>query len=271
MTTIYTTHPRYVEHTLSGHPEHSGRIQSVWETLNTSGLAARMTQIEATMATDEQILYVHTKEYLDLLNIIAIGHGLVMIGAGMDTYALPVSPEIARLAAGGVIQAVDEVLRGNAHNGLAVVRPPGHHAIPQRGMGFCLLGNIAMAARHAQYIHGVERILIVDFDVHHGNGTQDMFYDDDGVLFISTHQSPFYPGTGRINETGIGLKLRGLRQGALFRLSMRCCVAMLIMGWQQCVRRGIMPFHSAAWASVYWVISLWRLVTPNIFMGLNAY
>jgi len=204
MTTIYTTHPRYVEHTLSGHPEHSGRIQSVWETLNTSGLAARMTQIEATMAADEQILYVHTKEYLDLLNIIAIGHGLVMIGAGMDTYALPVSPEIARLAAGGVIQAVDEVLRGNAHNGLAAVRPPGHHAIPQRGMGFCLLGNIAMAARHAQYIHGVERILIVDFDVHHGNGTQDMFYDDDGVLFISTHQSPFYPGTGRINETGIG-------------------------------------------------------------------
>jgi acetoin utilization deacetylase AcuC-like enzyme len=202
MTTVYTTHPRYVEHDFPGHPEHAGRIKAVWNTLEKAGLTARMKAVEPGPASDEQILAVHTREYLDLLRQISLEDGPVRFDA--DTYALPESPEVARLSAGGVIRAVDEVLNGDADNGLAVVRPPGHHALSTRGMGFCLLGNVAIAARRAQRAHDLRRVLIVDFDVHHGNGTQDMFYDDDSVLFISTHQYPFYPGTGSLEETGTG-------------------------------------------------------------------
>jgi acetoin utilization deacetylase AcuC-like enzyme len=202
MTTIYVTDPRYVEHDLPGHPEHAGRIRAVWDALETTGLAARMKRAEPEAASDAQILTVHTQDYLDLLKVVSEEMQPVRFDA--DTYALPVSPEVARLAAGGVIRAVDGVLGGEADNGLAVVRPPGHHAIPERAMGFCLLGNIAIAARHAQAQYGIGRVMIVDYDVHHGNGTQDMFYDDDSVLFVSTHQYPFYPGTGALQETGSG-------------------------------------------------------------------
>lgn len=121
-----------------------------------------------------------------------------------DTYALPETGEIARLSAGGVVLAVDAVLSGQVHNAMACVRPPGHHALVERGMGFCILGNVPIAIKHAQKKFGVERVLVVDFDVHHGNGTQDMFYSDPSVLFVSTHQYPFYPGTGRAEETGAG-------------------------------------------------------------------
>jgi len=127
-----------------------------------------------------------------------------MVMFDSDTYALPQSYEIAKLAAGGVLTAVDAVMTGEADNGLAAVRPPGHHATPERAMGFCLLSNIAIAARHAQDQYDIKRVMIVDFDVHHGNGTQDVFYEDGSVLFISTHQYPFYPGTGDLRETGIG-------------------------------------------------------------------
>jgi acetoin utilization deacetylase AcuC-like enzyme len=122
-----------------------------------------------------------------------------------DTYALPESPEIARLAAGGMIDTINAVLSGEADNGLVAVRPPGHHATPDRAMGFCLLNNIAIGARHAQAEHDIKRVMIVDIDVHHGNGTQDIFYDDDSVFFLSTHQAPpFYPGTGAEADTGTG-------------------------------------------------------------------
>jgi acetoin utilization deacetylase AcuC-like enzyme len=146
------------------------------------------------------ILRVHTKEYLNLFNSIAALDKMTMLD--QDTYALPESPQIARLSAGGAVAALDAVMRGEAKNGLAASRPPGHHATLTRGMGFCLLSNIAIAARQAQVEHGIKRIMIVDFDVHHGNGTQDVFYDDPDVLFISTHQYPFYPGTGHIRDTG---------------------------------------------------------------------
>ena len=116
----------------------------------------------------------------------------------------PTSLEIARLSAGGAVGAVDAVLSGAADNGLAAIRPPGHHAMPDHGMGFCLLGNIAIAARFAQQQYGLERVLIVDYDVHHGNGTEAMFYDDPSVLFISTHQYPLYPGTGAATDIGAG-------------------------------------------------------------------
>ncbi len=199
MTTAYVTHPRYIEHHMPGHPEHAGRIQAVWKKLESTGLAARMKRIEPHPVTDEQILLVHSEEYLAMLNWMT-GHHHTWFDA--DTYALPQTPEIARLAAGGVVAAVDAVLKQTTDNALAVVRPPGHHALEGRGMGFCILGNVPIAARHAQKAYGVERVMIVDFDVHHGNGTQDMFYGDDSILFISTHQSPFYPGTGFANEIG---------------------------------------------------------------------
>ncbi|MCL4248901.1 MAG: histone deacetylase [Anaerolineae bacterium] len=207
MTTLYATHPRYTEHNLESHPEHAGRIRAIWRALDDAGLSARMQRIQPEPISDEQILYVHTPDYLNLLRKSASLTHTVRFDP--DTYCNPISFEIACLSAGGVVAAVDAVLRGQAANGLAAVRPPGHHAVPGRAMGFCLLGNIAIGARQAQRVHGIERVLIVDIDVHHGNGTEAMFYDDPSVLFISTHQSvsafgtPFYPGTGAIGDTGV--------------------------------------------------------------------
>jgi len=205
MTSIYTTHPQYVEHQIPGysqHPEHPGRIEAVWQTFEDAGLQSQMQQMTPQAATDEMLLRVHTQKHLDLLKYVAGQDRLAMIDA--DTYALPVSERIARLSAGGVIGAVEAVAKQEAPNALAAVRPPGHHATPDRAMGFCLLNNVAVAVRHAQALYNIKRVLIVDFDVHHGNGTQDAFYSDDSVLFISTHQHPFYPGTGAINDIGQG-------------------------------------------------------------------
>jgi acetoin utilization deacetylase AcuC-like enzyme len=202
MTTAYITHSRCVEHDLPEHPEHAGRLRAVWARLEEAGLASRMTRIEAPSAAMADLLAVHLPEYLELLDRISAQPHLVRLDA--DTYALPVSYEIARLSAGGVIEAASLVARGDAHNALAAVRPPGHHAIGARGMGFCLLSNIALAARHVQQHDGIQRVLIVDYDVHHGNGTQDVFYDDPSVLFISIHQYPIYPGTGALEDTGTG-------------------------------------------------------------------
>ncbi|MEP7292383.1 MAG: histone deacetylase [Chloroflexota bacterium] len=202
MTTLYATHPRYVEHDYPGHPEHAGRIRAVWQRLDESGLSARMQQVEAQPATDEQILTVHTKDYLELLKRLNLLETTKLLD--INTYVGPHVLDIARLSAGGVVDAVDAVMRGAAENGLAAVRPPGHHAIADYGLGFCLLGNIAIGARYAQQHYGIERVLIVDYDVHHGNGTEAMFYDDPSVLFISTHQYPLYPGTGAVTDVGAG-------------------------------------------------------------------
>ncbi len=202
MTTIYATHPRYAEHDMPGHPEHAGRLQAVWKRLDETGLSARMRRVEASPASLELLRTVHTPAYLELLASTAAYQRLVRLDA--DTYVTPASYEIALLSAGGVVDAVDAVARGDATNGLAAVRPPGHHAMPDRAMGFCLLGNIAAAARHAQQAHGLKRVLIVDYDVHHGNGTEAMFYRDPSVLFISIHQSPLYPGTGAWTDIGAG-------------------------------------------------------------------
>lgn len=202
MTTIYTTHPRYVEHDYPGHPEHAGRIRAVWQRLDENGLSARMNKVEAQPVTDAQILSVHTKDYLELLKQLNLLDTTRLLD--LNTYAGPGVLDIARLSAGGVVDAVDAVMRGAADNGLAAVRPPGHHAIADYGLGFCILGNIAIAARHAQQNYGIERVLIVDYDVHHGNGTEAMFYDDPSILFISTHQYPLYPGTGALTDIGTG-------------------------------------------------------------------
>lgn len=200
MTTVYVTHPRCTEHDLSGHPEHAGRMRAVWQRLDETGLAARLKQQQATLISDDMILAVHTPAYLNLL---ARTSGQTM-HLDLDTYVGPTSYEIARLSAGGVVDAVCAVMSGEAHNGFAITRPPGHHALPDRAMGFCLLSNVAIAVRQAQKAFGVQRILIVDYDVHHGNGTEAAFYEDDAVFFISTHQAGIYPGTGGIGSIGSG-------------------------------------------------------------------
>lgn len=200
MTTAYATDARFTEHDFPRHPEHAGRIEAVWRELEAAGLRDQLLPVTARAAGDEQLLAAHSASYLKRLAAISRQDKAVLID--QDTYALPDSFGIARLAAGAVIQAIDATLAGRADNGLAVVRPPGHHATIERQMGFCLLNNVAVGARYAQA--KLRRTLILDYDVHHGNGTQDIFYADSSVMFISLHQSPHYPGTGAASETGQG-------------------------------------------------------------------
>lgn len=203
MTTAYITHPRYIEHHLAGHPEHAGRIRSIWKVLDELGLSTRMRQIQPEMISEERILSVHSQALIEVLQWLEEkGQGSVYLDN--STYAAPNVYTIARLAAGGVVMAADEVLSGRAHNALAAVRPPGHHAMRDHAMGFCILGNIPIAVRFAQQEYGLKRLMIIDYDVHHGNGTEAMFYEDPDVLFISTHQYPFYPGTGAVSDIGSG-------------------------------------------------------------------
>jgi len=200
--TAYATHSRFTEHDFPRHPEHAGRIQAVWRQLRQASLLEQVRQLEPAPANDEQILAVHSAAHLNRLVVVSQSDSVTRLDP--DTYALPQSPAVARLAAGAVIGAVDSVLTGAADNALAIVRPPGHHATADRQMGFCLLNNVAIAARHAQTRPTCGKVLIIDYDVHHGNGTQDIFYADPSVMFISIHQSPFYPGTGALGETGSG-------------------------------------------------------------------
>ena len=196
------TSGRYVEHlTGPGHPEQPARVTAIVDRLAGDGLLPRARVIDPRPANDEAILRCHTADYLQ--TVIGDVRDQRRLSTG-DTQVCPDSLEIARLAAGGVIAAVDAVMAGHVANAFAVVRPPGHHATPGKGMGFCLFNNVAIAARHAQARHGIRRVLIVDWDVHHGNGTQDIFYEDGSVLFFDTHQHPLYPGTGQATETGRG-------------------------------------------------------------------
>ncbi len=191
---------RFVDHvTPAGHPERPERaevLQGVADSFASAGGAV----IEPRLATDTDLLRVHTREHVDL---IASTRGkAVMIDE--DTFTSPDSDEIARLAAGAVLTGVDQVLDGPAGSrALVLVRPPGHHAEADRAMGFCLYSNIAVGAAYARS-RGCARVAIVDYDVHHGNGTQWIFYEDPTVLFVSSHQFPFYPGTGAASETGRG-------------------------------------------------------------------
>jgi acetoin utilization deacetylase AcuC-like enzyme len=200
MTTAFITHPDYLLHTLPGHPEHAGRLERIEQVLAQHKMNERLLRPEPSPASVDTLAFVHQPLYgQNVREICERGGGHL----DPDTYTLPVSYEVARLAAGGATLAVDTVVTGTATNAFAALRPPGHHATPTRGMGFCLFNNIAVAARHAQRKHDLERVLIVDFDVHHGNGTQDAFYDDKSVLFVSSHLYPFYPGTGAMSDVGI--------------------------------------------------------------------
>lgn len=200
MTSAYATHPSFSEHDFPRHPEHAGRIQAVWSALADAGLPEQLLALAPAAATEEQILAVHTAEHLERLVEISQMDRVVMLD--QDTYALPCSLEVSRLAAGAMIAAVDAVCADEADNALAIARPPGHHATAERQMGFCLLNNVAIGARHALAKHQARRVMILDYDVHHGNGTQDIFYSDPEVMFLSIHQSPYYPGTGSLDEVG---------------------------------------------------------------------
>lgn len=193
----------YLKHDEPSHPEHAGRLRAINQALDDSGLRSRLLSIAPRPASVEELVSVHTPEY-----VTALQHVMAQAPAYIDyapTYIVPESYGVATLAAGGALRAVDAVLDGEARAAFALIRPPGHHAVPDRAMGFCLFNNVALAARHAQR-RGFKKVMIVDFDVHHGNGTQEAFYSDPSVLFLSTHQYQpgFYPGTGAADEMGEG-------------------------------------------------------------------
>ncbi len=199
--TAYVYHPVYLEHNQPGHPENARRLECVLRTLEQEDILGSLTLVEPRPASEHELLSVHTPQHIENVRRVADQGGGHM---DPDTYVSPRSYEAAVMAAGGLIQAVNQVMQGELRNGFALIRPPGHHATATRAMGFCLFNNIAVAARSALEHEGVERVLIVDFDVHHGNGTQDIFGDDPDVFYFSTHQYPYYPGTGAKTEIGSG-------------------------------------------------------------------
>jgi len=202
LATLLVHHPVFAEHLVpSGHPERPDRIRVVNETLSEYPFDALLRR-EAPLAPFEAVLSAHKAPYAELIRNNVPESGFVRIDA--DTYMSPRSFEAALHGVGAAQLAVDEVLAGRASNAFCAVRPPGHHAESDRAMGFCLFNNAVIAACHAQSAYGAERVAIVDFDVHHGNGTQEIVWSDPTILYASTHQMPLYPGTGAREETGVG-------------------------------------------------------------------
>lgn len=201
MTTGYVYDPIYLEHDLRGHPENQQRLRTILRVLDEHQLRERLVAIPAIPITPERLERVHTRPYIEQVQRVAERGGGHL---DPDTYVCSASYRAALMAAGGLVEATRAVLDGQVDNAFALVRPPGHHALRDRGMGFCLFNNVAVAARYAREERGLDRVLIVDFDVHHGNGTQDEFEADPAVMYISTHQFPHYPGTGHWSETGRG-------------------------------------------------------------------
>jgi len=195
--------PIFREHlTGEDHPEAPERLSALMDAFIASGLINLMLPLEARDATEDDLRRCHSPHYLHLARRdIQRGHSQLSTG---DTAICPASWEVACRSAGAVLSAIDAVFAGRCRNAFCAVRPPGHHATREAGMGFCVFNNVAVGARYAQSRHGVGRVVIVDWDVHHGNGTQDIFYEDGSVFYFSIHQSPWYPGTGDADETGHG-------------------------------------------------------------------
>jgi len=200
MATAIITNPAHGAHDHAEHVEQAARLRAIEQAIDASGLRPALLEIAPQPASMAQILAVHHPRVLESLR------AATQRGGGwfdQDTYCTAGSLDAALLAAGAAVRAVEAVELGQAANAFAIVRPPGHHATPDRPMGFCLFNNVAIAARHATMALGVERVAIVDYDVHHGNGTQDCFYDDPQVLFCSTHATPLYPDSGEMHEYGL--------------------------------------------------------------------
>ncbi len=221
MTTQYYFHPACLKHeTGQFHPERPERLVALQEALAADGGFAALRRLEAPLGHVEQIARVHPRSYIDGLRALRPESGLINIDA--DTSMSPGTWDAALYGVGAATAAVDAVIGGVAKNAFCASRPPGHHAETARAMGFCLFNNVAIAARHGQVAHGLARVAIVDFDVHHGNGTQDIFWDDASVFYASTHQMPLFPGSGALNEEGehgtiVNAPLRAGDAGAAFR------------------------------------------------------
>src|SRR5271168_2551641 len=200
MSTLFITHPACLEHLMPlGHPERPDRLRAITHALEAEKFQL-LARVQAPRATLETIALCHPMDYIMQLRDVTPTEGLVQLDA--DTSMSPGTFEAALRAAGGAVHAVDEVLTKKAANAFVATRPPGHHAETARPMGFCFFDNAAIAARYAQQSYGIARVAIVDFDVHHGNGSQEIFWADKSVMYCSTHQMPLFPGTGAVIESG---------------------------------------------------------------------
>lgn len=201
MSTGYVYDEIFLKHTIAGHPENHHRLEAIMQQLMSAGVLEQLARIPARPATREELERAHHPRYIETVRQMAERGGGYL---DPDTYVTPDTFEVAVVAAGSTIEATSAVLNGVVRNAFALVRPPGHHALAEHGMGFCIFGNVALAALTARQVHGVERVVIVDFDVHHGNGTQALVAGDPGICYISTHQFPHYPGSGAMHEIGSG-------------------------------------------------------------------
>jgi acetoin utilization deacetylase AcuC-like enzyme len=235
MSTLLISHPACLNHIVpAGHPERPDRLRAVERALETEKFQT-LAREQAPMAPLEAVALAHPMEYAELIRDAAPREGLVRIDA--DTSMSPGSFEAALRCVGGAVLAVDEVMSKKADNAFVTTRPPGHHAETARPMGFCFFNNAAIAARHAQKKHGVERVAIVDFDVHHGNGSQDIFWADKSVMYCSTHEMPLYPGTGALGERGeyntvVNAPLSAGDGGERFREAMESAILPRLKGFK---------------------------------------
>ena len=199
--TGYIYHPQYLKHDTEPHPENPGRLEAIQRKIESSKIYPHLIFPEPRRATDDELAANHNSSHIDHVRNSCRNGTRNLDG---DTVICPDSWDAALLSAGAGLTAVDRIIAGQLDNAFTTVRPPGHHAEKDHAMGFCLFNNVAVAARYAIKKHGLNRIFIFDWDVHHGNGTQHSFYSDPSVYYSSTHQYPFYPGTGDDDETGTG-------------------------------------------------------------------